>query len=210
MNGQNKNKFINKKLSISMGDKNFSDPPKIIRSSDLKEIHKVNNIISESKADLENEKKKEREEIEILKSNVERKAKEEITNKALEYFSEFEYYRDQYFNNIEEHCMAVVKKAIVTLLNDVRDEKRVRLALKSAIKEVKEKSDIVLKVNPEHELSIADFVSSRGWEVQFDSDFCLDECQIDIPLGGYRSSFNYSLDLIIGAINEVSFPVDVK
>ena len=198
-------KFISKKISISLDENEFFDLPKIIKSDEIKEIHQVNKMIGLSKIKLKNEIKKEMKKIKIMKMEINKKAEKEIIGKGLKCLNDFQKYRDEYFNGLEEHCTIVVRKAIAAIIGDLDDEQRFRFALDLAVKEVKEESNVVLKVNPRHESSVSDIKLERGWDIQFDRSFSLDECQIDVPLGGYRSSFKYSLDLVLGAINKPEF-----
>ena len=198
-------KFISKKISISLDENEFFDLPKIIKSDEIKEIHQVNKMIGFSKIKLKNEIKKEMKKIKIMKMEINKKAEQEIIGKGLKCLDDFQKYRDEYFNDLEEHCTIVVRKAIAAIIGDLDDEQRFRFAFDLAVKEVKEESNVVLKVNPRHESSVSDIKLERGWDIQFDRSFSLDECQIDVPLGGYRSSFKYSLDLVLGAINKPEF-----
>ncbi|MFT6388384.1 MAG: hypothetical protein ACJAUP_001765 [Cellvibrionaceae bacterium] len=196
-----KKQFISKKIPMSLEGKSFSSLPKIIRSHEIREIYQVQQMINAAKLEIEEYKYNEMQNIEERRVEIENAAKENVLNEALQHFDDFQTHRNKYFNNVEEHCIVIVKKAISTMLNDMTDDERVRVSVQSAIEEVKGQSDVVLKVNPSHELSVSDMVADRGWEVKFDRSLALDECQIDVPLGGYRSSFTYRFDLLCNAID---------
>lgn len=204
MNSTHKNFFISKKIPLSLEGKSFSSLPKIIRSQEIKEIYQVQQMIDASKLEMEKHKDNEMQNLEQRRVKIESAAKENVLNEALQHFDDFQSHRDKYFNIVEEHCAVIVKKVISTMLNDVTDDERFRLALQSAIEEVKGQSDVVLKVNPCNEMSVSGIVSDRGWKLKLDSTLSLDECQLDVPLGGYRSSFTYRLDLLCNAIDESS------
>ena len=193
--------FISKKISLALAGKQFSALPKIIRSDDIGEINTVKKMIAVAKRDLDDKKQQEIKAIEKMRVDTEKKAREEIVNKALSYFDEFESYRDKYFNSLEAHCATIVKKTMNRLLNDIDNEQRITVALQAAIKEVKGQSHIELKVNPAHEATITQLLSDRGWQIQYDASFSLDECQINVPLGGYRSGFNYSFDSLLQTLD---------
>jgi hypothetical protein len=200
MNPTLKKHFISKKISMSLEGNSFSSLPKIIRSHEVREIYQVQQMINTAKLEMEEYKEKEMQNIEERRVEIENAAKENVLNEALQHFDDFQSYRHKYFKNVEEHCTVIVKKVISAMLNDMTDDERIRVSLQSAIEEVKGQSDVVLKVNPCHELSVSDMVADRGWEVKFDKSLALDECQIDVPLGGYRSSFTYRFDLLCNAI----------
>lgn len=204
MNNVLQAEFISKRIPISLEGRSLSSLPKIIRSHELEEIHQVQALIDAAKLELEEHKRTEMNSIEERRIEIERSAREDVLQQAMQSFDEFKNYKEQYFSNIEEHCAAIVKKTISTILADVVDTDRVRLALESVIQEVKGQTDVVIKVNPRHEQLVTKIASDRDWKVKFDSNFPIDECQLDVPLGAYRSSFTYQFEQVSNALSEAS------
>lgn len=175
--------------------------PLIVKAKEVDSVVHVVEFARKAKVSIENYRLEQESEMQSRYEDMLAKVRLDTTKKFVSDVDVFLSNQKKYFDMLEQHCMVIVRQSLRHLLGDVEDDTKLVASVNLAATELKEQSNIVLKVNSK-QLSIASpLAQSQNWKIEPDENIACGDCQFDVSLGSYVSHFKTTVDLLIDTID---------
>lgn len=199
--GSNTGGFTKKRISLPLNsDQANTRKSDVIKAGDISKIISIDEYVEKADATIGKIVKVERERTRKHEISLRKEIEEKAWEKALNEIQQYQDNQEKYFELIESHCTKIVEDAIHYITEDFDDELKISSTIESIISKTKHQNNATIVVHPSQEQWTAKIAIDNGWGIETNPDVGVDQCELMVMNGCYRSSFTGKLKALFDSL----------